>query len=218
MTGRGKHARPGGNRRRTTAIVVLVAIALAAFGGGYVLARGDGDGDPQASGASAASSPSRTHTAKPSVSASPTATPTPTPTPTIAPDTLPDGRSFVYAKAVDDSGDPTTFTFDLAEFLTDQAAADAAAAHGDESPPPNGYYIVNDNPRLRTMPLSPSVQIRYYPTSGAACCHLQPGTLGGFAAAVNGTAMTDYPDMSYSPWWIVAQDGVIVRISQQYLP
>ena len=218
MASRGKHAGSDsdGNRRRAIVILVSVALGLVLFGSGYLFARG-GDGDTQASGSlTGAASPSPSHPPKPSPSASSTLTPTPTPT--VAPDTLPEGLSFVYAKAVDDAATPVTFTFDLAEFLTDQAAADAAAAHGDESPPPNGYYIVNDNPRLRTMPMSTAVQIRYYPSSGPACCKLQPGTVDGFAAAVNGTAMTDYPDMSYALWRVVVQDGAIVRIGQQYLP
>ncbi len=124
----------------------------------------------------------------------------------------------MYAKEVVRSEGAKALTFDLAEFLTDQAATDAAAAHGDESPPPNGYYIVNDNPLLRTVPISPDVTIRYFPSSGPACCQHQPGTLDGFAAAVNGTSITDYPDMGFSPWWITLKDGVIVTISQQYLP
>jgi hypothetical protein len=50
-------------------------------------------------------------------------------------------------------------TFDLAYFLTGDAANQAAAEHGDETPVPNDYYIVNDNPLLRTTPISPSVEI-----------------------------------------------------------
>jgi hypothetical protein len=214
MAGRGKHAGTAGDRRRTTAIVVVIALGLVTFGSGYLLARGGND-DTQASDTpTAAASPTHSRSPKPT----PLASSTTTPAPTVDPDTLPEGLSFVYAKAVDDAATPVTFTFDLAEFLTDQAAADAAAAHGDESPPPNGYYIVNDNPRLRTMPMSTTVQIRYFPSSGSACCKLQPGTVDGLAAAVNGTAMTDYPDMSYALWRVVVQDGVIVRINQQYLP
>lgn len=217
MAGRGRHAGSrAAKRRRTTAIVLVLALVLAAFGGVYVAARGGQDGAQPPATPTLGASPTHTRSPKPTASASPSVAPTPSAT--VAPDTLPNGRSFVYAKAVDDAGEPVTFTFDLAEYLTDQEAADAAAAHGDESPPPNGYYIVNDNPRLRTMPLSSPVQIRYYPSGGDACCNLQPGTVDGFAAAVNGSAMTDYPDMSFSPWWVTVQDGVITKISQQYLP
>jgi hypothetical protein len=200
-------------RRQVTAAAVLVGL-LVAFGGGYLLARG-GNNDTQASaGPSGTTSPTHTRSPKPTA----TVSPTPSATATPDPNALPDGRSFVYVKKVVGSSGDQSLTFDLALFLTDQAAADAATANGDESPPPNGYYIVNKNAMLRTIPISPAVSIRYFPSSGPACCAHKPGTIDGFAAAVNGTAMTDYPDMSFSPWWITLQDGVIVKISQQYLP
>jgi hypothetical protein len=63
-----------------------------------------------------------------------------------------------------------TLTFDLAEFLTGEAAAQAAAEHGDESPPPNDYYIVNDNPKLRTMPIAPDATIQAIDWTN--CCEL----------------------------------------------
>jgi hypothetical protein len=201
-------------RRQLTVAAIVVGLVLA-FGGGYLLARGGND-ETQASG-SPSTTPSPTHTSSPTptVSASPNSSPSTSPAPDNA---IPDGRSFVYAKKVTGSEGEQSLTFDLARFLTDQAANDAATAHGDESPPPNGYYIVNDNPLLRTVPISPTVSIRYFPSSGPACCKHEAGTLDGFAAAVNGTAMTDYPDMSFSPWWINMRGGVIVGISQQYLP
>jgi hypothetical protein len=208
----GQHRQDGS--RRTQALVVGVVVGLIiALAGGYLLARG---GNDAASTSSSTASPRPTHTRSPTPS--PTSSPTTTPTSSPAGDTLPDGRSFVYAKKVEQSEGASSLTFDLAEFLTDEDANAAAAAHGDEVPVPNGYYIVNDNPKLRTLPISPEVTIRYFPSSGPACCKHEPGTLDGFAAAVNGTAMTDYPDMTFSPWWITLKDGVIVTISQQYLP
>jgi hypothetical protein len=208
----GRHTANALRRRQVTAAVVVGGL-LVAFGAGYLLARG---GDDPTVSANRSSASRATHTRSPM----PTVSVTPSPTPTASPDphALPDGRSFVYAKAVVGSGGAQSLTFDLATFLTDAAAAAAATAHHDESPPPNGYYIVNDNPLLRTIPISPSVSIRYFPSSGPGCCAHAPGTLDGFTAAVNGTAMTDYPDMGFSPWWITLKDGVIVKISQQYLP
>lgn len=199
-------------RRRATAAAIVAGLIIA-FAGGYLLARGGNDSPRASAGASHTPRPTHTRSSTPSVTVTPSPTASSEPT-----NALPDGRSFVYAKKVVSSDGAQALTFDLAVFLTDQAAADAATAHGDESPPPNGYYIVNDNPLLRTIPMSPSVSVRYFPSSGNGCCMHHPGTLDGFAAAVNGTAMTDYPDMSFSPWWITLQDGAIVKISQQYLP
>lgn len=202
-------------RRRIVALGILIVLLLLALGGGYVLATSD-DGGSQAS---EPSPPIRTRTPTASTSASAPETPSHSPSASAsASPVLVDGRSFVYAKEMGGTASAPTLTFDLALFLTDQAATDAAAAHGDETPPPNGYYIVNDNPKLRTLPVAPSVTILYYPSSGAACCKHQTGTLDGFTAAVNGVAMTDYPDMSYTPWWLLVVNGVVVKITQQYLP
>ena len=46
-----------------------------------------------------------------------------------------------------------TITFDLIQFFTGEAATKAAAEDGQESPPPNDYYIRNVNSRLRTLPV-----------------------------------------------------------------
>jgi hypothetical protein len=200
-------------RRRIVALGILIVLLLLAFGGGYLLATA-GDAGNQASGSA---TPTRTRSPAPSSSASPTPSESPSPDASASP-VLVDGRSFVYAKQMGGTASAPTLTFDLALFLTDQAANDAAAAHGDETPPPNGYYIVNDNPKLRTLPVAPTVTILYYPSGGPACCKHRTGTLDGFTAAVNGVAMTDYPDMSYTPWWLTVADGVIVKITQQYLP
>jgi hypothetical protein len=49
--------------------------------------------------------------------------------------------------------------FDRAIYLTGPAADAASAAHGGESPVPNDYYIQNDNPRLRDVPVRDDVTV-----------------------------------------------------------
>jgi hypothetical protein len=49
--------------------------------------------------------------------------------------------------------------FDRAILLTGPAADAASAAHGGESPVPNDYYIQNDNPRLRDLPVRDDVSV-----------------------------------------------------------
>jgi hypothetical protein len=198
------------SRNRSLLVAAIVVVLVLVAGGGYLLGK---------RGASTAASASPTI----AVPTSPTPTPTPTSAPTSAasvtpePATqlLPDGRYFVDPrKVIYQDADPF-LRFDLAYYLTDQAAADAAAAHGDESPPPNGYYIVNDNPMLRSIFVSPTVVVRYIPAG--ACCSLKPSTFDAFTAHLNGTAPTDYADWS-AWWWITIKGQMIVKISQQYLP
>lgn len=66
------------------------------------------------------------------------------------PGPLPDGIWFGFGQDLQ----PDAIEFDLACFFTGDAAATEAAARGLESPPPNDYLIVNDNPTLRTVPVA----------------------------------------------------------------
>ena len=198
-------------RNRTIAIAVVLALVVGAFGIGYVLA--------------SSGSETRTSDTPPTVTPTDSLTPSPEPSESPSeeasesvspqPDTeLDDGRHYVYAKAVAEGAAGRELTFDLAYFLTDEAASEAAAANGDEFV--NGYYIVNDNPKLRTMPIAPDAAVRYVPEG--TCCNLKAGNLDAWSAAVNGTAQTDYPNMDPTGWWITVRDGEIVRIAQQWVP
>jgi hypothetical protein len=204
--GHGAHEPTRRGRSRLALLVVGAIVLLAvAFGGGYLLAGGGGDDDD------GVASPSPT--ASPSASAEPTASDLGSPSASATPSSEPvlvDGRHFVFARSA--RAAPASLRFDLAEFLTDEAAQDAAEEHGDDAT--DGYYIVNDNPRLRTLPVAGDVRVRYIPVS--ACCDLVPGTWDQFAEAVNAAAPTDL-DAS-APWWITVRDEQIVRIEQQYLP
>ncbi|MGB7964344.1 MAG: hypothetical protein WCF12_15490 [Propionicimonas sp.] len=48
---------------------------------------------------------------------------------------------------------------DFVLFLTGWEAADAATAHGDESPPPNDYYILNDTTTVREFPVLVGIDV-----------------------------------------------------------
>ncbi len=121
---------------------------------------------------------------------------------------LEDGRHFVYMKDAVAEGS-WSLTFDLAYFYTDQDAIDACGPDI-----ANGYCIVNDNPKLRTLEVAQVVSVRYIPTD--ACCALKPGNFPALAEAVDGTAETDYDPSA--PYWITVQGGQITRIAQQFLP
>ncbi len=202
--GHGAHEAPRRRRgRRAGLIGAVLVVALLAFGGGYLLARGDGaETVPPSSG---------TPTSSPTEEASPTGTsPTSGPSPSPIADSLADGRHFVFVESA--TASPGSLRFDLAEFLTGAQAEQAAQDHGDEVV--SGYYIVNDNPRLRRMPVSDAADVRYIPVS--QCCELVPGDWDAFVEAVDATAQTDYDPSA--PWWITIRDGRIVAIEQQYLP
>jgi hypothetical protein len=130
---------------------------------------------------------------------------------TTEPATLADGRHPVYLKTVDPA--QQTITFDLIQFFTGEAATKEAASDGEESPPPNDYYIRNVNPRLRTLPVR----------SGA------PITVNVLAAGSTGNATKDvsvtlaelagyFPNSGTAPFWITVDQGQVTRIAQQFLP
>lgn len=186
------------------AIGILVTGFLG-FGAGYLV--GSGDGGTRAA-----------PTLSPTISAAPTSAATapqaPTGSPSAGPDSalLIDGRYFVEASEVLD-GPPATLAFDLAYFLRGREAAQAAADHGDVLE--TDYYIVNDDPLLRRLPVSPLVQVTY--VSEGACCSLQPGRFEPWAAAVNDEIPNDYAGKD-AVWWITVSGGEIVRIEEQFLP
>ncbi len=204
---RGASARP----HRSLMIAGIVLVGVLAFVGGMLLANARDDDEDQASGTPTGSPEG---TPSPSDSPSPSPTPEPSTGPTTSPE-LADGRHFVFIREL--PGDPPErMTFDLAEFLTGDAAAEAAAEHGDESPPPNDYYIVNDNPRLRTIPLAPDAQLLIIDWND--CCDtFIDGDIGQLRdALVSGDSTGPYRPTS--PFWITVEGGTITTIEEQYLP
>ena len=131
---------------------------------------------------------------------------------------LEDGEHFGFVEEVDASGG--TLVLDLAYFLTGEAANEAAAERGDEVPVPNDYYIVNDNPRLRTLTLADDVELSLLDWSN--CCDERfDGDLETFAQAIE-EGMVEAGGAVYngnlSPYWLTIEDGEIVRIEEQFLP
>lgn len=197
-----KHAAPGRNRPLIFLGVAIVAIV--AITGGLLLANRGGDHTPET--ASPDSSPS--------VSASPSEPSASASESPGSPPALEDGRHFVFVKKLHGTPPDATMTFDLAYLLTGDAANQAAAEHGDETPVPNDYYIVNDNPRLRTMPVSPTVSIQAVDWS--SCCEPTSVPYTDWASSLSHP--TDALLGTQVPYWITVTGGEIVTIEEQYLP
>jgi hypothetical protein len=108
-------------------------------------------------------------------------------------------------------------TADYAQMLTGTAAATAATAHGDESPPPNDYYIVNDNKKLRLFPLSKTAKIIVLGWSGEDSTAAKTITVGQFMDVMPGGASPQDPWRS-SPYNITITGGTVTKVEQVYLP
>lgn len=199
-------------RRLAALALALTPIAAACAEAG--LGSATPTGSPTGASAPVTGSPTG---ASESASASGTASASPT---SEASPLIEDGRNFAYIKKVDTTTDPPTITYDLAIFLSGDEANEAAKEHGDETPVPNDYYVVNDNPRLRTVPLA--ADARLVLVDWKHCCERTfNGVLSDFARAfeegvitVDGHRYTG----NLSSYWLVARDGVIVRIEEQYAP
>lgn len=110
-----------------------------------------------------------TSPAAPGTTAAPprTAAPTTTPDEALGPDgsgctpgpgDLPDGRWFGEIASFDSEG----ISFDLACWFSGDAAVEASAEDGEESPPPNDYYVRNDNDLLRQITVDQETPVLWY--------------------------------------------------------
>ena len=193
--------------KRNALVAGAVVLALLSVASGALIALSSDDTERTQPGPSPTGAPSRTE--EPSETPEASETPEPSESPILE-----DGRHFVFVREAARAEDgAATVTFDLAYFYRGDRAAEEAEAHGDEFL--NDYYIVNDNPQLRTLPLADAVAVSYIPTS--SCCEQRRGNIDAWLESVLETNPTDYPGKNV-PWWVTVRGGEITRIRQQYLP
>ncbi len=150
---------------------------------------------------------------------------------------VPDGTvEFAFLTEVSD----TEIVADYAQWLTGEEADQAAIEDG-EIPEgetmPNGYYIRNQNPQLRTLPVSPDVTI-WLPTPAIGSVTMVTLPLEQWLSlfSEDGTPwdvetgeeppVTDEPHFGYfgagwvgNPYWLTLDaDGVVIQIVGQYRP
>jgi hypothetical protein len=115
-----------------------------------------------------------------------------------------DGRHPVIVKSVDAA--KSEMTFDLIVFLTgDEAKAEFKKRFPSEDGPPNDYFTVNDNPKLRTVQIASGATVKLLdeanPTDPAVA------TLDQLAA-----------NAADRLCWITVASGSIVAIEEQFVP
>ncbi len=110
----------------------------------------------------------------------------------------------------------TILTVDYIQFLTGEDAAAAAADRGDESPPPNDYYIVNDNTRLREFPVQDGIPVMTVVQDDGTS---DPGghtlSLADWLTRLSGPTGDAFKSSFY---WLTVTGETITTIEQQYLP
>jgi hypothetical protein len=190
-------------RRRTTASIILAAVVLAIVVGAIGTAtRFSGHEPPRPPGATMTTPPA-------SPVPSPTNDPSPAPTvssrPTIS-GVLADGRYFAELVAVDPDG---RVTFDVMQWLSGEAARRAWQEANPQDPdgPPNDYYIVNDNPGLRTMTVSDDIRVELVDMN-----NVPHGIAVPFAELP--VAKAQHHDL----FWLTITAGKIAVMEEQYTP
>jgi hypothetical protein len=130
---------------------------------------------------------------------------------------LPDGRSAVYLTGLDAG----TATFDLIEFLTgDKAEAEWKKQHPDSTEgPDNGYLIVNDNTKLRTLPVAADAKCLVLASQGST--DKKTISFAALPASIKqqnkGLTLTP-PHITALPFWLTVQNGKVVKFEEQFLP
>jgi hypothetical protein len=125
---------------------------------------------------------------------------------------LADGRHAAY---VTELGLPDrSVTIDVIQILLGQEAADAFKRDnpGEGEGPPNDYYIVNANKKLRTGTFTPEARVKLVKLAQDSNADLNDATLeelDGYLKTV---------DRLTVPFWFTVAGGRITAIEEQYLP
>jgi hypothetical protein len=210
----GKRA-PRATRAVIAAIAALVALVAAVVVGMVVGTQGDGDEGADRSPTTASTEPPSTapSTTDADGGAATTASPS---TSVSAQPVLEDGRHPVLLTGIDVVG--RSVEFDLIQFLTgDEAIAAWDEAHPDDpGGPPNDYFIINDNPRLRRLPVADDVVVTVLDWDGG----FQPFVVAfaDLPAELAGRPIVDGGGLGANPFWLTVDDGMITAIEEQYTP
>jgi hypothetical protein len=131
---------------------------------------------------------------------------------------LADGRHPVYLVELDVPGGGVTF--DLIQFLTGDEAITAYREDTPEDPegdPPNDYFIRNDNPRLRTLPVADDVAVTVVRLGEASGAGSVPSSFEELP-----DHLAEQPPaegrLAWNPYWLTVEQGEVVAIDEQYLP
>lgn len=120
---------------------------------------------------------------------------------------LPDGEWYGLVAGATE----THIEFDLACWFTGEAAVKAAAEDGEESPPPNDYYVRNANPELRNVAVDSDIEVTWYPQFG------DPGSEAVIAYEEWVGALADRGEFLPGVW-IEIQGGEVTEIREQWVP
>jgi hypothetical protein len=108
-------------------------------------------------------------------------------------------------------------TVDYVQILNGKAAADAATAAGQESPPPNDYFIENTSKKLRTFTLPKNTPITVLGWGGADATAKKNISVSQFMAVMTSGTNTDsqWADAYY---YVTTRGANVTKIAQIFFP
>ncbi|MEN8238934.1 MAG: hypothetical protein ABFR53_07010 [Actinomycetota bacterium] len=119
---------------------------------------------------------------------------------------LPSGVWFGYATA----GNATSLQFDLACWYFGDLAWEIAATYGETAE--NDYYVVNQNPTLRTVPVATGAIVHHINASSTA--H-DPMAYADWLLEPEGYLSCPF---DFCPLWLYVNGGEVTEILEQYVP
>lgn len=125
---------------------------------------------------------------------------------------LTDGIWFGYVTAAAD----TAFELDLACWFSGDAAVEAAAADGEESPPPNDYYVRNENNLSRRLTPAQNLQVTWYESGDPFS-----DQVGDYAAWIERrTVIHQEMGIAEFPFgvWITLVAGEVTELTEMWVP
>ena len=136
-------------------------------------------------------------------------------------------RRLAYVRDIDPVA--RTVVADYVEFLSGDDATSAARADGfisDDEELPGGFYVRNQNPKLRNLTLgdpAPIVLQACY-TDNGPCVVEETVNLDAWIElladpeSAPGQYGWNWFGYGTAPYWLTIQDGFVIHISEQYLP
>jgi hypothetical protein len=211
---------PASWSRQTAVFVGAGALAVLALIGALVLVL-SGGGDDSATPPVTSSGPT---SAAPTSAAPTSAAPTTSAPPTVSPppvltDIPADRKDVGFLRSVQVVNGSTYLAFDRIQFLTGDAAAQAAAKAGQEAT--NDYFIVNSNLQLRNAQLAKAVQVKgsavlnaFAGDDDADPSGETPRTLEELTRYVQERGADDTTPFRFT----YAPDGTVAVVAEQFVP
>jgi len=196
-------------------LLAIVALLLASSTG-----LGGGGGGALIVGGATTSTAAATSTATPAPSpvVPPVIPPAPAKPAAPKPDTSEDGKfATLVTEAEYGPGGAQQISFDYIQFFTGAAAEKEAAKHGDIAE--NGYYVLNDNPKIRTYDLKSGTKILIHSMGDPNIEHLF--TFDEFRDLLSGATLTyggdDYTATS-GLFWVTISNHQVTAMEDIWLP